>query len=95
MEQLIINNIYAGIFSIMIGYITEKILYTFNRKNNFLTRWKHSFPKFIILLFLIGVLINSFVEYTGFEANCTRKCDSLTNKCNYVCNIKMNDVFMQ
>jgi hypothetical protein len=93
-NKLIKNSIYIGIFTIIIGFITEKILYKFNRKNNFLTRWKQSLPNFIVILFVIGLLINLLIEYSGFEASCTRKCDRLTNKCDYVCNVKINDIFM-
>ena len=93
--KTIVNSIYVGIFTIIIGIITEKILYKLNRKNNFLTRWSHNYLKFICYLFIIGLFINSVMEISGFETSCTKKCDPITNTCNYVCNVKINDIFMK
>jgi len=94
MSGLVKNCIIIGIFTIFIGIITEKTLYKFNRKNNFLSRLKRSFPQFICTLFLFGIVLHLFFEYSGLEAGCSRKCDELTKQCKYVCEVKMNDIFI-
>ena len=90
-NKLISNCIIIGIFTVIVGYMTEKTLNKFNRKNNFLSNLKQSTFKFIITLFLFGVSLHLLLEYSGFEANCIRKCDT-QNNCNYVCTIKVKDI---
>ena len=91
-NSLLKNCIIVGIFTICVGFFTEKTLNKFNRKNNFLSRLKRSYPQFILTLFIFGIGFYLLLEYTGFEASCAKKCNEM-NQCNYVCEVKMKDIF--
>ena len=91
-NSLLKNCVIIGIFTVGIGFLTERTLNKLNRKNNFLSRLKRSFPQFILTLFLFGICLHLLLEYTGFEASCTRKCNAM-NQCNYVCEVKIKDTF--
>jgi hypothetical protein len=87
-EDLIIKCILVGLFTIVIGFFTERTLNKCDRKNNFLTKLKNNYIYFIIILFLFGVFIHIISVYSGFEAYCEKKC--VDNVCKYVCTVKIN-----
>jgi len=93
-NNLLKKCVIIGIFTVVIGIFTEKTLHKFNRKNNFLSRLRRSFPQFVATLFLFGIGLYLLLEYSGFEASCSRKCDDITKQCNYVCEIKIKDKLM-
>ena len=87
-NNIIFNCVKVGVITVILMVITEKILYKYNKKNNFLTRLKKkNCCLFILSLFIVGTIIQFFAEYTGFEAYCEKKC--IDGKCDYVCNIKI------
>lgn len=91
-NKLLKDCIIIGIFTNILGLITEKILYKYNRKNNFLSNTKkESFLKLVIILFFIGVGLHLFVIYSGLEVYCERRCNEL-NECKYVCKLEMNNL---
>jgi len=88
-NKLIKEGIYIGIFTVFIGFLTEYILTKFNKKDNFLSKLKENKQLFILYLFIFGILLHLFLEYSGFEAYCEKKCNS-DGVCNYVCTVKVN-----
>lgn len=80
--------VFIGILTIIIGIITEKTLYKFNRRNNILSRLKHNYFLFVLSLFIFGMFIQFLFEYSGFETYCYRKCDE--THCEYICQMKIN-----
>jgi len=88
-DKLILHCIIIGIFTILMGLLTEKTLSKYQRKNNFLSKLKHNYPLFIVSLFTFGIILHLLFEYSGFEAYCEKKCND-QNVCSYVCTIKMN-----
>lgn len=85
-KELLKRCLIAGITAMIIGYITEYILYKKDRHDNFLTKMKQKcLYRFLVLLFLIGCGIHIFSELIGFEAYCEKKCNAGT--CSYTCRI--------
>lgn len=90
-DKTTINSIYTGIFTVLVGVITEKILVKINRENNILTKTKKkNCCLFFFWSFAIGFSIRFVLEYIGFEAYCEKKCQG--NICNYTCTVKINNI---
>ena len=81
--RLLFNCFIIGIFTIIIGIITEHILCKFDKKDNCLSRIKIYYSNFIILLFIFGFTVHLFFECSGFESYCEKKC--INNNCSYIC----------
>lgn len=88
-QTLLLNCVIVGVITVLIGILTEKTLYYYDKKDNFLSRHKHNYLLFIVALFLFGCFLHCIFEYTGLEAACERKCTN--DKCEYQCFVKFHD----
>jgi hypothetical protein len=86
--KLIKKCVWTGIFSFVIGMITEYILHKYGKDDNILTKYKNKNKYlFCIYAFCFGFLLRDFLEIIGFEAYCEQKCN--LGKCDYVCTVKI------
>ena len=89
--KLVQKCVLTGIFSLVIGYITEYILTKLKKEDNILTKIKNNNKNkylFYIYAFCFGFILRFFLETIGFEAYCEQKCNQ--GKCDYVCTLKIN-----
>lgn len=76
-----------AIITVLIGLITEKILFLTNKKENIFTILKKSYIKFIFTLGLLGIIIHIIIKYYKFDQiYCEKKCSD--EVCSIICNIK-------
>jgi|688.fasta_scaffold1861533_1 hypothetical protein len=87
--DLVKKCVYTGLFSLVIGIITEIILSKLGKTDNILTKTKSkNNTLFFIYAYSFGFILRYFLEIIGFEAYCEQKC--IQDKCKYVCTLKIN-----
>ena len=86
-DKLLANCVIVGMITIAIGIFTERTLYRYDRKDNFLSKLKRNYLSFILILFLFGFLVHYIFDYIGLEAACEKKC--VDDFCEYKCYVKV------
>ena len=86
MNYILLDYLFIGTLSFIIGFISEKII-IMNNKNNILTKTKEkNICYYFVLLFFIGIILHFIYEFLGINKwQCEKICKN--GVCNYVCKI--------